>query len=138
MLAALSIRDIVLIDRLDLEFDAGLSVLSGETGAGKSIVLDALALALGARGEAGLVPARHGLGEALVETGDVRGAVLAFREVVRQTGPGARTTRLCRGNRSGGMQFHTAQLAGRLSGAANPSLRRLPLVRCPKLRIVVF
>ena len=58
MLAALSIRDIVLIDRLDLEFGAGLSVLSGETGAGKSIVLDALALALGARGEAGLV--RHG------------------------------------------------------------------------------
>ncbi|NND49606.1 MAG: DNA repair protein RecN, partial [Rhizobiales bacterium] len=46
---------IVLIDRLDLEFEAGLSVFSGETGAGKSIVLDALALALGGRGEAGLV-----------------------------------------------------------------------------------
>ncbi len=55
MLDALSIRDIVLIDRLDLEFEAGLSVFSGETGAGKSIVLDALALALGGRGEAGLV-----------------------------------------------------------------------------------
>lgn len=55
MLTALSIRDIVLIDRLDLEFDAGLSVLSGETGAGKSILLDSLSLALGQRGDAGLV-----------------------------------------------------------------------------------
>ena len=58
MLAALSIRDIVLIDRLDLEFGAGLSVMTGETGAGKSILLDAFALALGARGDASLV--RHG------------------------------------------------------------------------------
>jgi DNA repair protein RecN (Recombination protein N) len=55
MLAALSIRDIVLIDRLDLEFGAGLTVLTGETGAGKSILLDALSLALGARGDAALV-----------------------------------------------------------------------------------
>ncbi|HEY8277736.1 MAG TPA: DNA repair protein RecN [Methyloceanibacter sp.] len=55
MLAALSIRDIVLIDKLDLEFGAGLSALTGETGAGKSILLDALALALGGRGDASLV-----------------------------------------------------------------------------------
>ncbi|HLC09404.1 MAG TPA: DNA repair protein RecN [Methyloceanibacter sp.] len=55
MLAALSIRDIVLIDKLDLEFGAGLSALTGETGAGKSILLDALALALGGRGDATLV-----------------------------------------------------------------------------------
>ena len=55
MLLGLSIRDVVLIERLDLEFGAGLSVLTGETGAGKSILLDALGLALGARGEAGLV-----------------------------------------------------------------------------------
>ena len=55
MLAALSIRDIVLIDRLDLEFGRGLSVFTGETGAGKSILLDALALALGGRGDASLV-----------------------------------------------------------------------------------
>ncbi len=55
MLAALSIRDIVLIDKLDLEFGEGLSVLTGETGAGKSILLDALSLALGARGDASLV-----------------------------------------------------------------------------------
>ncbi len=58
MLADLLIRDIVLIDRLELRFPAGLSVLTGETGAGKSILLDAFSLALGARGDGGLV--RHG------------------------------------------------------------------------------
>ena len=58
MLARLSIRDIVLIERLDIEFATGLAVLTGETGAGKSILLDAFALALGGRGDAGLV--RHG------------------------------------------------------------------------------
>jgi DNA repair protein RecN (Recombination protein N) len=57
MLTRLSIRDIVLIDRLDIDFASGLSVLTGETGAGKSILLDAFALALGARGDAGLVRA---------------------------------------------------------------------------------
>ncbi len=55
MLSRLSIRDIVLIDRLDLDVARGLSVLTGETGAGKSILLDAFALALGARGDAALV-----------------------------------------------------------------------------------
>ena len=58
MLARLSIRDIVLIERLDIEFFRGLAVLTGETGAGKSILLDAFALALGGRGDASLV--RHG------------------------------------------------------------------------------
>ena len=58
MLARLSIRDIVLIERLDIDFAPGLAVLTGETGAGKSILLDAFALALGARGDAALV--RHG------------------------------------------------------------------------------
>ncbi len=57
MLSRLSIRDIVLIDRLDIDFGAGLAALTGETGAGKSILLDAFALALGARGEAALVRA---------------------------------------------------------------------------------
>src|SRR5713101_6736073 len=55
MLVRLSIRDIVLIDRLDIDFASGLSVLTGETGAGKSILLDAFALALGARGDVALV-----------------------------------------------------------------------------------
>src|ERR1700736_360940 len=55
MLTRLSIRDIVLIDRLDLDVTSGLSVLTGETGAGKSIMLDAFALALGARGDVALV-----------------------------------------------------------------------------------
>ena len=59
MLARLSIRDIVLIERLDIEFSRGLAVLTGETGAGKSILLDAFALALGGRGDLGLV--RHGV-----------------------------------------------------------------------------
>ena len=55
MLLGLSIRDVVLIDRLDIVFEPGLSVLTGETGAGKSILLDSLGLALGARSESGLV-----------------------------------------------------------------------------------
>ncbi|MBB4153803.1 DNA repair protein RecN (Recombination protein N) [Sphingomonas jinjuensis] len=64
MLTALSIRDVVLIEALDLEFQRGLDVLTGETGAGKSILLDALGLALGARGETSLV--RHGAAQAVV------------------------------------------------------------------------
>jgi DNA repair protein RecN (Recombination protein N) len=53
MLKSLAIRDIVLIERLNLAFATGLSVLTGETGAGKSIILDALGLALGGRGAGG-------------------------------------------------------------------------------------
>jgi len=71
MLARLSIRDIVLIERLDLEFARGLAVLTGETGAGKSILLDSFALALGGRGDAGLV--RHGAEQGQVTaTFDIR------------------------------------------------------------------
>ena len=57
MLTAISIRDIVLIEKLDISLDNGITVLTGETGAGKSILLDALGLALGARGDSGLVRA---------------------------------------------------------------------------------
>jgi len=64
MLLGLAIRDVVLIDRLDLSFRPGLCVLTGETGAGKSILLDALGLALGLRAESGLV--RHGAEQAAV------------------------------------------------------------------------
>ncbi|TPN81597.1 DNA repair protein RecN [Mesorhizobium sp. CU3] len=64
MLSRLSIRDIVLIEKLDIDFLPGLSVLTGETGAGKSILLDALSLALGARGDASLV--RHGAAQGQV------------------------------------------------------------------------
>ncbi|MFM6853389.1 MAG: DNA repair protein RecN [Sphingopyxis sp.] len=64
MLTALSIRDVVLIQALDLDFSAGLGVLTGETGAGKSILLDALGLALGSRADTGLV--RHGADRARV------------------------------------------------------------------------
>ncbi len=64
MLTGLSIRDIVLIERLDLEFGPGLTVLTGETGAGKSIVLDALGLALG--GRAGRELVRRGAAQGVV------------------------------------------------------------------------
>ncbi len=64
MLTQLSIRDVVLIETLDLEFGPGLGVLTGETGAGKSILLDALGLALGARADSGLV--RQGQAQAVV------------------------------------------------------------------------
>jgi len=64
MLLGLSIRDVVLIDKLDLAFRPGLCVLTGETGAGKSILLDALGLALGMRAEASLV--RPGASQAMV------------------------------------------------------------------------
>jgi len=66
VLASLSIRDVVLIERLDLSFGPGLSVLTGETGAGKSILLDSLGLALGQRAEAGMV-----------RTGQTQAAVVA-------------------------------------------------------------
>ena len=83
MLTSLSIRDIVLVEALDLEFGPGLTVLTGETGAGKSIILDALGLATGGRADGGLVrggatqgvatavfspPADHGLWARLAET----------------------------------------------------------------------
>src|SRR5436190_13969320 len=55
MLKQLAVHNIVLVERLELEFEPGLGVLTGETGAGKSILLDALGLALGARGDTGLV-----------------------------------------------------------------------------------
>ena len=64
MLIRLSIRDVVLIEALDLDFGAGLGVLTGETGAGKSILLDALGLALGGRSTSALV--RHGAAQASV------------------------------------------------------------------------
>ncbi|AEG48933.1 DNA repair protein RecN [Sphingobium chlorophenolicum L-1] len=64
MLTALSIRNVVLIEALDLDFGSGLGVLTGETGAGKSILLDSLGLALGARADSGLV--RNGESQASV------------------------------------------------------------------------
>ena len=70
MLVALAIRDIVLIDRLDLDLADGLTVLTGETGAGKSILLDAFALALGSRGDG-----------SLVRTGQPQGQVTAVFDV---------------------------------------------------------
>ena len=64
MLIGLSIRDVVLIEALDLAPGPGLTALTGETGAGKSIVLDALGLATGARADSGLI--RRGAAQAAV------------------------------------------------------------------------
>jgi len=105
MLSALSIRDVVLIDRLDLSFKRGLSVLTGETGAGKSILLDALGLALGARADSGLVrsdasqatvtatfefqdlePVRKVLEEVGLDPDAVREGLLLLRRVVSADG----------------------------------------------------
>lgn len=77
MLTALSIRDVVLIEALDLEFGAGLGVLTGETGAGKSILLDALGLALGVRADSGLV--RQGAVQAVVGATFAPDAAIAAR-----------------------------------------------------------
>jgi DNA repair protein RecN (Recombination protein N) len=82
MLTRLSIRDIVLIDRLDIDFASGLAVLTGETGAGKSILLDAFALALGARGDAALV--RQGAEQGQVTASFDVPAAHPAREFLRQ------------------------------------------------------
>ena len=88
MLVSLSVRDVVLIDRLDLSFDSGLCVLTGETGAGKSILLDALGLALGNRADAGLL--RPGAKQASVaaafeiETGHPARALLEEQEIATE------------------------------------------------------
>ena len=101
MLTALSIRNVVLIERLDMSFGSGLTVLTGETGAGKSILLDSLGLALGARADAGLVragaeqasvsasfapPSGHPLSELLAEHGLDAEDEVVFRRVVGRDG----------------------------------------------------
>ena len=90
MLRSLSIRDFVIVDHLELEFDSGFGALTGETGAGKSILLDALGLALGGRGEVGMV--RRGRERAEVvavfdlhETGGLR-AWLVEHELPQEEG----------------------------------------------------
>ena len=103
MLRQLAIRNVVLIDKLDIEFEPGLGVLTGETGAGKSILLDALGLALGARADTALVrqgedgasvaaeielPARHPVHGLLGEQGidSEAGEPLLLRRTVKSDG----------------------------------------------------
>ncbi len=102
MLTALSIRDVVLIERLDIPFGPGLTVLTGETGAGKSILLDSLGLALGARAEAAQIrtgavrasvaasftaPVGHPVHAVLAEHGLEAEEDLVLRRVVARDGP---------------------------------------------------
>ncbi|WP_336276538.1 DNA repair protein RecN [Bartonella sp. CB178] len=84
MLVQLSIHNIVLIETLDIHFTAGLSVFTGETGAGKSILLDALSLALGGRGDASLV--RHGATQGQVTAVFDVPAEHPARKIVRESG----------------------------------------------------
>jgi DNA repair protein RecN (Recombination protein N) len=101
VLASLAIRDVVLIERLDLAFGAGLTALTGETGAGKSILLDSLGLALGGRAESGMVragqpqasvaaafhpPAGHPAFDVLREQGIEPEEDLVLRRVVQADG----------------------------------------------------
>ncbi|HKL69229.1 DNA repair protein RecN [Salibaculum sp.] len=101
MLRHLDIRDILIIDRLDLDFQPGLNVLTGETGAGKSILLDSLGFVLGWRGRADLVrqgadqgevtavfdlPAGHPVQEVLDEAGIVHEGELILRRVNARDG----------------------------------------------------
>ncbi len=101
MLTGLSIRDVVLIEKLDLLFGPGLTVLTGETGAGKSILLDSLGLALGARAEAALIrqganqagvsarfqpPPNHAAHRLLDELGLPREDEIVLRRTVEKTG----------------------------------------------------
>ena len=90
MLRQLSIRDVVLIEALDLEFHAGLGVLTGETGAGKSILLDSLGLALGARADVGLVRAGQGQASvaAMFEVGDEHDSLALLAEQGVEAEPG--------------------------------------------------
>ena len=92
MLVSLSIRDVVLIDRLDLDLTGGLSAFTGETGAGKSILLDSLGLALGARSEAGLI--RPGASQLSVTVGFEPPANHRARELVAEQGLSADGTEL--------------------------------------------
>jgi DNA repair protein RecN (Recombination protein N) len=92
MLLGLAIRDLVLIDRLDLSFGAGLCVLTGETGAGKSILLDALGLALGLRAESGLV--RVGAAQATATAEFALAGDHPARAILREAGFEAGSDRL--------------------------------------------
>ncbi len=84
LLTFLTIRDVVLIDRLDLSFGSGLTVLTGETGAGKSILLDSLGLAIGQRASAGLV--RSGAEQASVAAHFLPQATHPIAELIAEQG----------------------------------------------------
>ncbi len=84
MLASLSIRNIALIDKLEAEFSEGLNILSGETGAGKSIIIDSLEFVLGERADRSLI--RYGCDEASVSALFETGASLPAVDILKETG----------------------------------------------------
>src|SRR5881628_1656598 len=103
MLRQLAIQNVVLVERVEIDFEPGLGVLTGETGAGKSILLDALGLALGSRADAGLVragaesatvsaeldlPSEHPVHQLLVEQGvqTESGEPLIIRRTLKRDG----------------------------------------------------
>ena len=120
MLVQLAIRDIVLIDRIDFDSDRGLTVLTGETGAGKSILLDAFALALGGRGDG-----------SLVRSGQPQGQVTAVFDLA--AGP-SRAHAAARAGHRGRRRSHPAPRAdGRRPHAAPSSTtRRSARRRCAR------
>ncbi len=111
MLRTLSIRDFVIVDRLDLEFQDGFTVLTGETGAGKSILIDALALVLGERSDPGLV--REGCGRAEI------GAEFSLEHAARGAG-------LARSRRPGRRDRRVRAAPGAGSERALARLRQRP------------
>lgn len=84
MLKFLSIRDFVIVDRMELEFSSGFTVLTGETGAGKSVLIDALSLVMGGRGDAGAV--RHSCERAEISAEFDVGGLLELTDWLRENG----------------------------------------------------
>jgi DNA repair protein RecN (Recombination protein N) len=88
MLRRLALRDFVIVPELEVEFDAGFSVLTGETGAGKSILIDALQLALGSRGDVGLVREGSARAEVSAEFEDAPASLQPWLEASGFESPG--------------------------------------------------
>ncbi len=121
MLTALSIRDVVLVDALDLDVETGLTVLTGETGAGKSIILDALGLALGGRGAGeGAVQPRapirssHNLCPGVAKTASRPPQIVSASEAM--------------GPRTSGGQFSSSQARVSVRKASRSVMSRVPRV----------
>ncbi len=121
MLTHLQIRDFAIIDLIELEVRAGLTVLTGETGAGKSIVVDALALLAGGKGGAEVVRAGTERAE-LSATFDISGSPEALRELLAEQSVEAEDELTVR--RVIARRWPLARLSQRRFGAAHAAARR--------------